>query len=194
MSFSQDNNIRLPDATTPEKAAYILSNHNVDWRKWRCQVIYDWAVDIKNIIAEIKPNALLGLYHCPWNDEEYNGARERILGLDYELLKKTVDVFSPMVYHQRMERDPHWVQENIEWFSQKIGAVENAYPKIWPIVQAYNEPGIVTNEAFETVLRGGLAGKSTGVMMFTTNAIAEDKGKTEVMKKVYTEVQELPKE
>lgn len=99
MSFSKDNNIRLPDATTPEKAAYILSNHNGAWRKWRCQVIYDWAVDIKNIMAEIKPNALLGLYHCPWNDEEYNGARERILGLDYELLKETVDVFSPMVYH-----------------------------------------------------------------------------------------------
>lgn len=190
MSFSKDNNIRLPDATTPEKAAYILSNHNGAWRKWRCQVIYDWAVDIKNIMAEIKPNALLGLYHCPWNDEEYNGARERILGLDYELLKETVDVFSPMVYHQRMEREPQWVRENIEWFSKKIGAEGNTYPKIWPIVQAYNEPGIVTNEAFETVLRGGLAGKSTGVMMFTTNAIAEDTGKTEVMKKVYTEVKE----
>ena len=66
------------------------------------------------------------------------------------------------------------------------------FPKVWPIVQAYNEPGIVTNEAFETVLRGGLAGKSTGVMMFTTHAIAEDVGKTEVMKKVYLEIKGKP--
>jgi len=36
------------------------------------------------------------------------------------------------------------------------------------------------------VLQGGLAGGSTGVMMFTTYAVAEDEGKTEVMKKVYT--------
>lgn len=186
-SFSKDNNIRLPDATTPEKAEYILKNHNTVWRKWRCQVIYDWTANMKSIMTEIKPNALLGLYHCPWDDEEFNGARERILGLDYDLLKKTVDVFSPMVYHQRMGRAPSWVQENIEWFSKKIDAKDGTYPKIWPIVQAYNEPGIVTKEAFETVLRGGLAGKSTGVMMFTTHAIAEDEGKIEVMKKVYSE-------
>ena len=107
--------------------------------------------------------------------------------MDYDLLKKTVDIFSPMVYHQRMGRAPSWVQENIEWFSKKIDAEDGTYPKIWPIVQAYNEPGIVTKEAFETVLRGGLAGKSTGVMMFTTHAIAEDEGKIEVMKKVYSE-------
>ncbi|MCM4166006.1 MULTISPECIES: family 10 glycosylhydrolase [unclassified Arenibacter] len=186
-SFSKVGNIPLPDASTPEKAEYILSHHDWAWRKWRCEVIYDWTSNFKGIIAEIKPNTLLGLYHSPWDDGEFDGARERILGLDYDLLKKTIDVFSPMVYHQRMGRTPQWVQENIEWFSKKIGAENDAYPKIWPIVQAYNEPGIVTHEDFETVLRGGLTGKSTGVMMFTTQAIAEDKAKTEVMKKVYNE-------
>ena len=191
-SFSKDSRVAIPDGTTAQKAEWILQNHENTWRNWRCKVIYDWTYDIKSIIQEVKPGILLGLYHCPWNDEEFNGARQRILGLDYNLLKKTIDVFSPMVYHKRMGRDPQWVQENIQWFSNELGIQNGTFPKVWPIVQAYNEPGIVTNEAFETVLRGGLDGKSTGVMMFTTYAIAEDEGKTEVMKKVYLEIKGKP--
>jgi len=186
-AFSKDSETKIPDGAISEKALYILNNHDAEWRDWRCRVIYNWTFEIKNIIKKIKPKALLGLYHCPWNDEEFNGARRRILGLDYDLLKGTVDVFSPMVYHSRMGRDPGWVKENIIWFCDRLSIRDNSYPKVWPIVQAYNDPEIITKEEFETVLRGGLAGKSSGVMMFTTNAVAENEGKTEIMKKVYTE-------
>jgi|GEM_PF-2296879 len=48
---------------------------------------------MKKIIRKIRPWALLGLYHCPWDDQEFNGARRCILGLDYDLLKETIDVF-----------------------------------------------------------------------------------------------------
>ncbi len=187
-SFSKDSGIEIPDGTTPQKANWILTNQNEEWRKWRCKVIYDWSYEMKNIIKEIKPEALLGLYHCPWNDDEFDGARYRILGLDYDLLKETIDVFSPMVYHERMKRDPNWVKENIEWFSNRLNIRKDAYPKVWPIVQAHNSPGTVSKEEFELVLKGGLSGGSSGVMMFTTSAVAEDEGKTEVMKKIYTEL------
>jgi hypothetical protein len=106
------------------------------------------------------------------------------------LLKETVDVFSPMVYHGRMERSPDWVGENISWFSEKIDVKRDEKPKIWPIVQAHNDPSVISNDEFETVLRGGLSGESSGVMMFTSYAVAEDEGKTEVMKKVYTAIGE----
>jgi hypothetical protein len=52
-------------------------------------------------------------------------------------------------------------------------------------VQAHNDPGLISPEEFKTVLKGGLAGKSTGVMMFTTHAIAEDKDKIKAMKEIY---------
>lgn len=188
--FSKYSNLEIPKGSTAQKAEWILNNQDTAWRTWRCKVIYDWTLDFKGIITQVKPNALLGLYHCPWDDLEFNGARERILGLDYKLLKKTIDVFSPMVYHQRMGRDPQWVQENIEWFSEKISEGSSIHPKIWPIVQAHNEPGIISALEFETALKGGLSGKSTGVMMFTTRSIAEDVGKREVMKKLYNELKE----
>ena len=184
-NFSLESGIEIPEGSISKKALWILNNHDTSWRNWRCKVIYDWTHEMKSIIKEIRPEALLGLYHCPWNDQEFNGARRRILGLDYDLLKETVDVFSPMVYHARMGREPDWVRENILWLSNRLDIRKDTYPKVWPIVQAYNDPGIISNEEFETVLEGGMAGKSSGVMMFTTYAVAEDEGKTEVMKKVY---------
>src|SRR5690606_26971444 len=162
-SFSKDSGVEIPDGSTAQKAQWILQNQDDTWRSWRCKVIYDWTYDIKGIIEELKPGTLLGLYHCPWNDEEFNGARQRILGLDYDLLKKTIDVFSPMVYHKRMGRDPQWVQENIQWFSNELDIQKGSFPKVWPIVQAHNDPDVITPEQFETVLRGGLSGKSSGV-------------------------------
>ena len=51
-------------------------------------MIYDWTLEFKGILNELRPGALLGLYRCPWNDDAYNGARRRILGLDYDLLKE----------------------------------------------------------------------------------------------------------
>lgn len=183
--FSRESGVLVKGVSTTEKARWILDNEDAAWRTWRCQVIYQWTVEMKAIIKEEKPEALLGLYHCPWDDEEYNGARKRILGLDYSLLKKSVDVFSPMVYHGRMERDPTWVAENISWFSKSLDIQPKGFPKLWPIVQAYNNPDVITSSDFGTVLQGGLSGNSTGVMMFTTYAIAEDEAKIEKMKSIY---------
>jgi hypothetical protein len=184
-NFSKSSGIEIAGETTSEKALWILGNQDKSWRDWRCQVILDWAIEMRSIIMEIKPKTLLGLYHCPWDDQEFDGAQRRILGLDYDLLKEHIDVFSPMVYHGRMGRKPEWVEENIKWLSHRLDIKYGTYPKVWPIVQAYNNPGIISNEEFNTVLNGGLAGKSSGVMMFTTNAVAADSGKTEVMKNLY---------
>lgn len=183
--FSNEKSIELPVGSTAEKARWVLSQEDHKWREWRCQIILEWAVEMKKIIQEIRPEALLGLYHCPWEDQEFEGARRRILGLDYDLLKETIDVFSPMVYHERMGRRPEWVEENINWFCERLALGKETSPKIWPIVQAHDSPGIVYPEAFETVLSGGQAGCASGVMMFTTRAIAEKEEKLEIVKKIY---------
>ena len=97
-----------------------------------------------------------------------------------------MDVFSPMVYHGRMERSPEWVKENIEWFCKRLKIKAGLYPKVWPIVQAHNDPGIISAEEFAKVLSYGSGSEATGVMMFTSNSVAEDARKIEAMRKVYT--------
>jgi sugar lactone lactonase YvrE len=183
-AFQKYSGIKVQGKTIPEKAQFILSQHESSWRKWRAQVIADWVINFKSAINEIKKGALLGIYHCPWNDQDFSNARYRILGLDYMLLKKHADVFSPMVYHKRMGRDPQWVNQNIEWFSGQIGSAA----RIWPIVQAYNDPAVVPAAEFGKVLRDGLtSGLSSGVMMFTSSSVAEDSSKIRTMEQVYKE-------
>ncbi|MCA1759754.1 MAG: family 10 glycosylhydrolase, partial [Bacteroidales bacterium] len=184
-SFSIDTGLEIPEGTTPQKAQWILKNLDPAWRDWRCKVILDWAVEIRNVINEVKPGILLGIYHCPWTDEEFDGARRRILGLDYDLLRDFFDVFSPMVYHARMGRNPGWVEENITWFCNRMNIENEGSPKVWPIVQAYNNPYTVSANEFETVLKSGITSKSSGVMMFTTRAMADDEKKIAVMKNLY---------
>ncbi|GJM28174.1 MAG: hypothetical protein DHS20C17_08090 [Cyclobacteriaceae bacterium] len=188
--FTADTGVQPPDGTTREKAAWILTNSDPLWRDWRCKVIVEWATELKSILKQEQPEALLGLYHCPWQDHEFEGASRRILGLDYDLLGDVIDVFSPMVYHGRMERSPQWVGANIDWFSQRLNIQKDKGPKIWSIVQAYDDPRIISAAEFETVLRGGLSGKSTGVMMFTSNAVAEDKEKIAIMRQLYSSLKQ----
>jgi hypothetical protein len=185
-AFKASTGIDLPEGKTSEKAAWILGNHDRIWRDWRCSVIAGWSGDIKMIINQERPGALLGIFHCPWSDSDFNGARRRILGLDYHMLKEIVDVFSPMVYHGRMGRTPDWVGENIEWFCREMNINPGVFPKVWPIVQAYDGPEIISPEEFEKVLGYGLSSASTGVMMFTSNSVAENEKKIETMKKVYS--------
>lgn len=180
-AFEKSAGIKAKGESSSEKARYILAYHDSTWRTWRCSVIVDWVKDFRQVLNREKPGALLGLYHCPWSDDDFNGARRRILGLDYKMLQNEVDVFSPMVYHKRMGRQPGWVKENIEWFS---GVVDGS--KIWPIVQAYDDPARISAEEFEAVLKYGLSGTATGVMMFTTDAVGSDSSKIEAMKKVYS--------
>ena len=186
-TFQAAASIEVPDGTTAEKAEWILKNHDSKWRDWRCSVTAGWARDMKMIIKQVRPDALLGAYHCPWDDDDFNGARRRKLGLDYDMLKEIVDVFSPMVYHGRMGRSAEWVQENIKWFCKRLNIKAGMFPKVWPIVQSYNDPYVISAKEFEKVLRYGLSAGATGVMMFTSYSVAENDEKTETMKKVYME-------
>ena len=183
--FEKSAGIKLPGNTIEEKARWILGNRETEWRNWRCRIIQSWAREIRDIMRKEKPAALLGIYHCPWDDEEFDGARRRILGLDYDMLRDIVDVFSPMVYHGRMGRDPGWVKKNIEWFCDRLKIEKDTYPKVWPIVQAYDDPYKITPSEFETVLNGGMEAGSSGIMMFTSYAVAAQEEKIRVMQKVY---------
>jgi hypothetical protein len=180
-AFSRHTRLRLPEGDTAEKARWILSRHDAAWREWRTAVIADWAREFREIVKRKRPGALIGNYQCPWTDEEFQGARRRVLGLDLDLLSKIFDVLSPMVYHGRMGRTPAWVGEYVGWLAKRTAGG----PALWPIVQAHNDPGLITAAEFDEVLRLGASGGATGVMMFTIRSVAEDPAKLEVMRRRY---------
>ena len=189
-AFQAATGLTIPEGTTAERAQWILTHHDTAWRDWRASVVSDWARELKAIIRAERPSALLGVYHCPWTDAEHDGARRRILGIDFHGLAKHVDVFSPMVYHGRMRRLPGWGLSYTAWLCEALGVTPGRGPQVWPIVQGRSEPdhGIdISPEEFGQVLTDGLSGRSTGVMMFTIPGIVEEPGKLEMMQRVYGE-------
>ena len=187
-AFQTWADVEVQGKDVSEKAKWIFMNAAKQWEDWRVWVILDWAREFRSIVKEIRPNALVGAFHCAWKDEDLGGVRRRCLGLDFKALEQYVDVFSPMVYHGRSGKKPEYVKEFIDYFSQtfNVQTEPDLYPKLWPIVQAHDEPRIEPEE-FEKVLHYGLSGKSSGVMMFTLGSVVADDGKMEAMKRVYLE-------
>ena len=186
-NFQADAGIAIPEGATAEKAEWILNNHEKSWRDWRCQITARWVADFEMIIQQEQPNALLGIYHCPWDNKAHNGARRDILGLDFQMLKPHVDVFSPMVYHAMMGRDPQWIRQNLDWFTKHLAINPDDEIKIWPIVQASDKPRTIPPEELESILRNAASGARTGVMMFTGKSVRENPEKTETVKRLYRE-------
>ena len=180
--FSKEAGPRVAGDDPAVWAADILRHHDAAWRDWRCSMVVDFARRCRAILTRHAPRMLLGNYHCAWRDDEHSAARRRILGLDATALDGAFDVLSPMVYHGRSGRPVEWVRQNVEWLAQQVGGA-----KVWPIVQAWSDPNghKVSAAEFEQVLRGGLSGGTSGVMMFTLGAVVEDPEKMGVLKKVY---------
>lgn len=182
--FQHEMKVQVPPGATPDRSRWILTQSDSLWRLWRSRVLNDWVRDMKGILRQTQPAALLGIYYCPWYPEDYQGAHYRILGLDMEALAGMADVFSPMLYHHMMGRSPSWVSEYVKWLQASVFKGSEK-PLIWPIVQAHNKPGIVTTEEFREVMWNGSRAPSTGIMMFTLHTLLGEPAKLEVMKDLY---------
>jgi hypothetical protein len=93
---------------------------------------------------------------------------------------------SPMLYHRRMGRSTGWVGESVEWLSRTVNLSAGKPPLIWPIVEAYNDPGDASAAEFREALTQGRSGGATGVMMFTIGAVAKDPAQMRVLKELYS--------
>jgi hypothetical protein len=95
--------------------------------------------------------------------------------------------FGPRPYHGRSDMPTTYVKEYVEYFSQRhtVHTEAGRYPRLWPIVQAHDEPR-VSPEEFAEVLEYALAAKSSGAMMFTSASIAADPEKLAAVRRVYT--------
>ena len=175
----------IQGATIRARAEWILDNLDSEWRSWRSHLVNTWAEDLGAVVKEYRPNALLGVYHCAWYAKEYDVALYRILGIDVGELAARVDVLSPMLYHEMMNRPATWVSEYIKWLDELTQASIHGRPKIWPIVQAHNKPGIITAEEFREVMVNGAHAPSSGIMMFSEVSLLQDPDKIEVMKELY---------
>jgi hypothetical protein len=87
----------------------IWSEHREAWYAWRVKRIAENAREFTQAIREGFPELSIVLHAVPWSRDEFNGARERIVGQDFRLLAPFFDYVSPMAYSALTHRGPGWV-------------------------------------------------------------------------------------
>lgn len=183
--FERDTGLRPAGRTTAERAAWLLSEAPEAWTAWKCQVIGGYAAEVREMVEEERPGAKLGIFSCPWTDDEYGGAMRTIVAEDIDRLHAVMDVFSPMVYQVKCGRPPEWVEAYTRWLVARIGALNERRRRrveVWPIVEAEG----ATAPELEVVLRGALRGGATGVLFYALPHVAHDPEKLEAVRQVYT--------
>jgi uncharacterized lipoprotein YddW (UPF0748 family) len=183
--FAAYSGRQIPGADIPARARWIMDNAQGDWWKWRNSILNTWVTDMKSILRASRPKALLGVYYCAWYPSDHDSALYRTLGIDVAGLAERADVLAPMLFHQMKARPVEWVGEYVQWLGKWVKANKSGTPKIWPIVQAHNSPGIVSPEEFRKVMLLGAQAPSSGIMMFSGESIAQDPQKVAVMRDLY---------
>ncbi|HUG69825.1 MAG TPA: hypothetical protein VMM76_18885 [Pirellulaceae bacterium] len=190
--FHRESKTELPHETTPLLARRLLDQHQDAWVQWRCDVFTDWVREFREIIDETRPTALLGTFHCPWTDAEFDGALRNKLAIDLKAQAKYIDVFSIMPYHARFGHvdDPAWISRQTKWLGDHLGITGEPGQRhqIWPIVQLSDWGESVSVEQVSSVLDHGTRLPATGVMVFNWGSLRNQMPKVEQMGEYYRSI------
>ncbi|MBM4087827.1 MAG: hypothetical protein FJ276_00140 [Planctomycetes bacterium] len=173
--FADETKTDLPDAPSAELADRLLHGQKDRWVQWRCDVFTDWVREFREIVNGVRPGALLGTFHCPWTDTQYDGALRTKLAIDLRAQAKYLDVFSIMPYHARFGHatDPAWISRQTAWLGEYLGIAgrPGERPAIWPIVQLADWGEEVPVHQVRSVLDHGTRRPATGVMVFAWGSL-----------------------
>ena len=187
--FARETKTSLPDKPTSELSKQLLGQQKETWVQWRCDVFTDWVREFRSIINETRPQALLGTFHCPWTDKDFNGALRNKLAIDLKAQAHYVDVFSIMPYHARFNhpKDPAWISRQTAWLGQHLGiqGKPEERHKIWPIVQLSDWGESVSVSQVEAVMDHGTRLPATGVMVFRWGSLHQQTDKVDAMIQFY---------
>jgi hypothetical protein len=187
--FSKESRISFPEGSTAARARWILDSRKEKWVQWRCDVFTDWVREFREIVNAERPGALLGTFHCPWSESEYDSALREKLAIDLKAQARYLDVFSIMPYHARFghANDPAWISRQTAALGRSLGIKGSPGEriKIWPIVQLsdWGEPVAVTQ--VRDVLDHGTRRPATGVMVFVWGTLHPNWEKVEAMRSFY---------
>ncbi len=194
--FEQETGSLLPDRPVPELADLLLGERRAEWTAWRCVLLTDWVREFRRILDEVRPTALLGTFHNPWSDTDFEGARLEKLAIDLREQARYVDVFSIMPYHARFGHgaDPEWIYRQTKWLGEHLGIEGKAGERnrIWPIVQLSDWGEKVSVEQVEAVLDYGSRKPATGVMAFVWSTLHPHWDRVGRMGEYYRRIAPIP--
>ncbi len=178
--FEEYIGIPVPGITAQDKARWILDNRLEEWTRWKCEQITSFCRDTREIVKDINPDVILGIFSVPWREDQFDGAIFKIIAQDFKALSSYIDVFSPMVYHLMCGFTVDWIRDYSLYLKDKTKKI------VVPIVQAVDEPSRIDN--LEDIIVVSLDGGLDGVIVFTAQAVFEDETKIEALRRSFLSI------
>lgn len=189
--FTHTTGIKLP-ADTSEASQLLLGPERQAWTDFRCAKFTDWVREYREILNGIRPQTLLGTFHCPWSPADYDGAIRHKLAIDLQAQAKYLDVFSIMPYHARFGRaqDSAWIARQIKSLGELLGISGEPGEKhrIWPIVQLADWGPTVPVAQIPEVIDFGTQPPATGIMTFHWSGISQQWDKAKALQTAYQSI------
>lgn len=184
--FVSEKNLAIPPGLTEtrDRAHWILTEHEREWHVWRARLITSMVREITRAVREVDPEILINLHVVPWRRDDFDGAIDRVAGQDLASLSTLVEVLSPMCYSFMLHRPPGWIHSVVEDHEYR------AHARILPSIQvreAYREGDELSDHEFESSLREALKAPSSGVVLWSWEALAQEPGKQEIVRRVLRE-------
>lgn len=170
--FLKEKQIILPDhiQNSVERNQWILNNKLELWTEFKCDKIVELAERVNKFVKSQKSDILIGLFHVPWTNEDFDGAMREIVGQDLARLSPYIDIFSPMVYHAMCGKSPQWIGEIVKYTYHKTSK------PVLPIIQSMDIPREISpTEFFESLDSGISATGSAGIIVFNIKGLNEAK-------------------
>ena len=186
--FTKTTGIALPK-DVPAAAKQLVGPHRDAWTKFRCDIFTDWVREYREIVNATRPKALLGTFHCPWSQDDRDGAIRHKLAIDLPAQAKSIDVFSIMPYHARFGHptDVAWVSRQTAALGKllNLSGSPGEKQKIWPIVQLADWGETVSADQVASVIDHGTQKPSTGVMVFHWSGVSKQWDKVEALGRAF---------
>lgn len=87
----------------------VWFHHRDEWYRWRTRRMAENAREFTEFLRKNFPALPIVLHAVPWSRNEFDGAREKIVGQDLQLLVPYFDYVSPMEYSALTRRTSGWV-------------------------------------------------------------------------------------
>ncbi|MBZ0256370.1 putative glycoside hydrolase [bacterium] len=167
-AFHTFSGLQTKGGSTKEKAEWILENHLDQWTAFKIESIRSWVAQAAALRDEMRKDVKLAFFGIPWATDDYDNALHRIIGQDYSVLAKHVDIISPMIYHRMIGRPVEWVHD------LTLAIKQETHKPVWPILQTMNNPDELTQEEFMRSIELALQASQQGVILFTSNDIEKE--------------------
>lgn len=161
---------------------YIKENYINELGEFRVSYVTNLVKRITSVIHEFNPDIKVMMKVVPWLDSDFEGARIKLIGQDYNCLKDYIDIFMPMTYLHTI-RFPAKKIVNIVRETKRLTGKE-----ILPLIQfkeIYNEAPL-SNEVFIETLKSVCNEKIKGIGIFRYDNLKVNKERYNLLKEVIT--------